>query len=79
MLITLSLCLHIHPFCSGHLKTLVLTVLLLGLGYATDALTSATNIAIPIVIKNVLLALALLIAFRWQISPELNKTLHEKL
>ena len=70
MLITLSLCLHIHPFCSGHLKTL---------GYTADALTSATSIAIPIVIKNVLLFLALYLAYRWQISPELNKTLHEKL
>ena len=79
MLITLSLCLHIHPFCYGHLKTLTLISLLLSLGYTADALTSATSIAIPIVIKNVLLFLALYLAYRWQISPELNKTLHEKL
>ena len=79
MLLTLGLCIHIHPFCSGHLKTLVLMVLLLGLGYAADSLMGSASLVVPIVVKNVLWVLALLIAYQWQISPELNKTLREKL
>ena len=79
MLLTLGLSIHIHPFCRGHLKTLALMLLLLGLGYAADALMSTTSFIVPVIVKNVLWVLALLIAFRWRISPELNQTLREKL
>ena len=82
MLLTLALCIRIHPFSTGHLKTLVLTLALFALGFAIDQLTgsiSSIGLIGPILLKNVLWLLALLIAFRWRISPELNKTLQEKL
>ena len=85
MLLTLALCIRIHPFSTGHLKTLVLTLVLFALGFAIDQLTGSISpiglmgLIGPILLKNVLWLLALLIAFRWRISPELNKTLQEKL
>ena len=78
MLLTLAFCLRLNPFTSAHLKTLLLTVLLLAAGYAIDNIGPISPIGL-IIFKNILWFLALWIAYRWRISPEINQTLRERL
>ena len=54
MLITLAICLKVNPFCPGHLKTLLLTVLLLAAGFAIDSFSPIGPISLidPISLIN---------------------------
>jgi len=85
ILITLAICIRINPFFAGHAKTILLTLLLLAIGYAVDTLISPTSsesfsvLLFSSACKTTLWCIALFFAYRWNISPELNKTLLEKL
>ena len=80
----------LSPFCTGHLKTLTLTLALFALSFALDTLTmnhapltmhpmSPMGPIGLIVVKNLLWLTALYLAYRWQISPELNQTVQKAL
>ena len=79
ILITLAALSRIHPFCLGHLKTLAITLLLLILGAFCDYCLPDLNVWVASFIKSALWITALLAAYAWNISPELNKTINEKL
>jgi O-antigen/teichoic acid export membrane protein len=79
LLITLTALSRIHPFCLGHLKTLAITLLLLILGAFCDYCLPDLNVWVASFIKSALWITALLAAYAWNISPELNKTINEKL
>ncbi|MBR3647790.1 MAG: oligosaccharide flippase family protein [Paludibacteraceae bacterium] len=81
MLVTLAICSHTHPFSTGHLKTLCLIALLLAAGYTIDRLIGPIDSVslIGLIGKNALWLIALLIAFCWRISPEINQVIKEKL
>ena len=75
MLLTLAVCIHTHPFCWGHMKTLFIMLLLFYACIFVDILEPAINIWLRSAIKTVLWLLGLYLAYRWRISPELNETI----
>lgn len=91
MLLTLAFCLHLHPFTTGHLKTLTLISILFAVGYLIDhtpLLSSAPMVGdtgevivhFPLsILKNLLLLIAAFLAYRWRISPEVNQTISSHL
>ena len=78
LLVTLAISLHTSPFCRGHLKTLTLLLVLFAAGMAIDHLVSPLSLT-GLVSKNLLWMLALLAAYKWQISPEINQTVRQVL
>jgi len=78
ILATVGLCLRLSPFCTGHLKTLALTLLLFALGALVDKYLPMP-ILLSSALKTAAWALALLAAFYWRISPEINETVQAKL
>ena len=79
MLITLALCNHTHPFCRNQLKTLFLLILLLTSGTLFDYAFPNLNIWLASGIKTTVWVLALVTAYFWTVSPEINQTIKEKL
>ena len=83
ILLTLALCLRTSPFCTGHLKTLTLLLLLFAIGALIDRLLPFGDAVVPLirnsVLKTVAWCLTLFLAYRWRISPELNQTVQKAL
>lgn len=75
MVVTLALCSHTHPFSANQLKTLLLTALLLLGGAMVDRLLPELNIWASSAIKTTAWCAAVLAAYWWQVSPEINQTL----
>jgi len=79
IIITLAILCKVQPFSIGHVKTTILLLALLGGGMAVDTLLPDLNIWLASMVKTIWWAMGAFIAYQWNISPEINKVIHERL
>jgi len=79
MLLTLAICLKKSPFCVGHLKTLALLLALFLVGEIINSLMPVSCCMHASCLKSAIWCAALYVAYRWEISPELNETIRSSI
>ncbi|MCQ2348444.1 MAG: oligosaccharide flippase family protein [Paludibacteraceae bacterium] len=73
LVVVIATCvLHVQPFCLRHLKILALILLVFGINVALTYLAPGVSLPVHSVIVNVLLLAAVYVAYKCQLSPEIN-------